>query len=236
MEHYTLLLLGCMVGMQHALEADHLAAVATLTSKPGSRRALVMRGAAWGLGHTATLLCISGALLLLGGKISPRIEAGLELAVGLMIVCLGLNVLYGALRSRPHVHVHEHAHGERHIHVHSHMGETIPHEQSRHAHAHDSLGLKRALLVGMMHGAAGSAGLLVLAAAAAESFVQALGYVAAFGIGSIAGMAALSFLASYPLNFIERYAKWLHRAAFVGIGCAAIVIGGHLMRESLSTF
>jgi ABC-type nickel/cobalt efflux system permease component RcnA len=232
MEHYTLLLLGCMVGMQHALEADHLAAVAALASKRDSRRALVLRGSAWGLGHSLTLLCFAGALLLLGKSISPRAEAALELAVGVMIVGLGLNVLYKVWRRRPHVHVHRHGPGKVHIHVHSHAGESVPHEQSSHAHAHESLGLKRAVLVGMLHGAAGSAALLVLAAAAAESILQVLGYVAAFGIGSTAGMAALSFVASYPLRLIERYARWLHRIAFAGIGCAAIVIGGRLVGTS----
>ena len=82
MEFYTLLLLGGLIGMQHALEADHLAAVAALSDKRSSRRALVLRGSAWGLGHTITLLTICGALLLLEETISPHTEAMLEFAVG----------------------------------------------------------------------------------------------------------------------------------------------------------
>jgi sulfite exporter TauE/SafE len=85
----------------------------------------------------------------------------------------------------------------------------------------------------MMHGAAGSAALLVLAAAA-DSFAQAVAYVLAFGAGSIIGMATLSFVASYPLRLMDQYANWLNRAAFVGIGCVAIVIGVSLIGGSWS--
>ncbi|MDH3532806.1 MAG: high frequency lysogenization protein HflD, partial [Gammaproteobacteria bacterium] len=192
MEFYTLLLLGGLIGMQHALEADHLAAVAALSDKRSSRRALVLRGSVWGLGHTITLLTICGALLLLEETISPRAEAMLEFAVGAMIMFLGGSVLYKVWRRRPHFHIHQHRDGEQHLHVHTHDHAVEPHQQDAHEHWHHNLGLGRALIVGMMHGAAGSAGLLILAAAA-NSIPEAAGYVVAFGTGSIIGMAALSF-------------------------------------------
>ncbi len=232
MQYFTLLLFGCLVGMQHALEADHLAAVAALGKQRDSRRALVLRGGAWGLGHTVTLLSICSVLWLFGETISPRMAALLELVVGVMVVLLGANVLLRMRRQRLHVHVHRHATGTRHLHVHAHAGESVSHDESDHEHLHASRGLARALLVGMMHGSAGSAGLLVLAAAAG-SVTEALGYVAAFGAGSIVGMAALSFVASYPLRWIERGANWVSTAAFASIGCAAIVIGGHLVGQGL---
>lgn len=231
MDFYLVLSLGFFIGMQHALEADHLAAVAALTHEHGSRRALVLRGSVWGLGHTITLAAICGVLLVLGRTISPRVEAGLELAVGCMIIGLGANVLYGMWRRRLHIHVHRHGDGLRHIHVHGHATESTPHELSSHDHAHENLRLGRALLVGMMHGAAGSAGLLMLAAASGST-AQAVGYVIAFGIGSIAGMAALSFVASFPIRFVERYATWLNTAAFACIGGAAMVVGARLVVES----
>jgi hypothetical protein len=83
----------------------------------------------------------------------------------------------------------------------------------------------------MMHGAAGSAGLLVLAAAT-NTLAQAIGYVLAFGAGSIIGMAAMSFVAVFPLRLIERYGNWLSTTAFAFVGCVAIVIGGSLMGAS----
>jgi ABC-type nickel/cobalt efflux system permease component RcnA len=229
MEFYTLLFFGGLIGMQHALEADHLAAVAAMTEKRSSRRALVLRGSAWGIGHTVTLLTICGVLLILGETISERTEAVLEFAVGAMIVGLGLNVLYKVWRQRPHFHVHEHERGEQHMHVHTHAEETVPHVDSEHDHPHRGLG--RALAVGMMHGAAGSAGLLILATAA-DSVPEALGYVAAFGVGSIGGMAALTFVASYPLRLLERGATWVNSVAYGVIGCAAVIVGGNLLGNS----
>ena len=230
MEYYTLLLLGGLIGMQHAFEADHLAAVAALTERGNSRRALVLRGSVWGLGHTITLLTICGVLLLLGEAISARTEAVLELVVGLMIVLLGLNVLGRVRQRRPHFHIHEHNKGQPHMHVHVHEGR-VPHPESRHEHTHRSLGLGRALAVGMVHGAAGSAGLLLLAAAA-RSVPEALGYVLSFGLGSILGMAALTFVVSFPLRWMERCANWVSTTAFVAIGCGAIVVGGLLLHDS----
>ncbi len=227
MEYYTLVLLGCLVGMQHALEADHLAAVAAMSAGRTSRGALVRRGSVWGLGHTAALLSICGVLLMFGESISPAMEVALEAAVGAMLMLLGGNVLHSLWRNRPHIHVHEHAGGVRHVHAHSHVDDGMPHAQSAHRHEHRDLGLGRALAVGMMHGAAGSAGLLVLAAAA-DSLLNALGYVLAFGVGSIAGMAALSFVASYPLRLVERGARWFHLTATASIGCAAVIIGTRL--------
>ncbi len=231
MEYYTLLLLGFVVGIQHALEADHLAAVAAMGTGRTSRRALILRGGFWGLGHTVTLLLICGLLLILGETISPRVESLLELAVGVMVMLLGVKVLTGLCGKRPHFHVHQHDNGVRHVHAHSHVHAGESHNESAHRHEHSDLGLGRALAVGMMHGAAGSAGLLVLAAAA-SSALDGLGYVLAFGVGSILGMATLSFVASYPLALLERSAPWLNAATAAAIGCAAMIIGGRLVTAS----
>ncbi len=231
MEYYTLLFFGCLVGMQHALEADHLAAITAMSAGRTSRRALVLRGSFWGLGHTVTLFSICGVLLIFGESISPRTEAVLEVAVGAMLVLLGANVLRRLWRQRPHFHIHQHETGVRHIHAHTHFDDATPHAQSAHRHAHHDLGLGRALMVGMVHGAAGSAGLLVLAAAA-DSLLNAIGYVLAFGSGSILGMAALSFVASYPLGLLERWPGRFNAAATACIGCVAVIIGSRLLAES----
>lgn len=121
------------------------------------------------------------------------------------------------------------------MHVHMHGDESVPHSDSMHEHEHHNVGLRRALLVGMMHGAAGSAGLLILAATA-DSIPQAAAYVVAFGVGSIIGMAALTFVVSYPLRWMERSATWINTAAFVAIGCVAIVVGGNLLGQGWSVF
>lgn len=232
-EYLTLLALGCMIGMQHAMEADHLAAVAALSNKTITRRALVLRGSMWGLGHTITLLSICGVLLLLGGTISSRAAATLEFLVGVMIVLLGFNVLRSVWVRRPHFHVHGHSKGERHLHLHTHESAREQHASDPHDHPHHELGLRRAMIVGMAHGAAGSAGLLIVAAVA-ESGLQAMGFILAFGLGSIAGMAFLTFCISFPARWMEQCAGWVNAVVFVTIGCTAIVIGGRLIGDNWS--
>ena len=232
MEFYTILFLGGLVGMQHALEADHLAAVAAMSAGQTSRKALILRGGLWGLGHTITLLSICGVLLIWGGSISPSTQSLLELLVGVMIIFLGANVLFRLWRQRPHFHFHQHESGVVHMHAHTHKQEQIRHEKSQHLHTHKDLGLGRAVMVGMMHGTAGSAGLLVLAATA-ESLLNSISYVLAFGLGSILGMAALSFVASYPMAVLERCAGWINKTAMAAIGLAAMLIGIGIFTENL---
>lgn len=229
---WSILLFGCIAGMSHALEADHLAAVATLSAKRSSRRQLVLRGAWWGAGHTLALFAICSLVIFAGLSISVELEAALELCVGVMIVGLGAHVLITMKRRRIHFHVHDHG-GERHIHAHSHADDERPHAESLHEHAHRRGGLLRALSVGLVHGAAGSGGLLVLAVAAAQSAATALAYVATFGIGSIIGMAALSFVVSFPLTAMQRGAAWLNLATTIAIGAMALFIGGELVVASV---
>ncbi|HEY2753981.1 hypothetical protein [Phenylobacterium sp.] len=221
----SLILLGFLAGMGHALEPDHLAAVGALATGKSSRRAMVLRGAAWGLGHTITLFLICSAVILLGMALSNRTAARLESAVGLMLVLLGGEVLFRLRRARVHFHVHDHADGERHFHAHSHLGEAAPHAANPHGHAHRREFPLKALAVGLMHGAAGSAGLLALALASAPDRGLASIYVLLFGLGSMVGMASLSFIASWPLRAAERYATWLHRGLSLAVASLGIGLG-----------
>ena len=228
MEIWSLLAFGALVGMQHALEADHLAAVAALSADPSSRRSLVLRGAWWGFGHTVALFAICGTVLLLGFSLAEGLEAALEFAVGIMVAALGVNVLWTIYRRRIHFHAHAHDDGLRHLHAHSHETERRQdHAGSPHGHGYPRHGLVKALAVGLMHGAAGSGALLVLLVAAANSAGMALAYIACFGLGSVAGMAALSFVASFPLTAAARGARWLHNATMAAVGFFAIAIGAN---------
>ncbi len=225
------LVLGFLVGMQHALEADHLAAVGAMAaSQPGSRRQLAMRGAAWGLGHTLTLLGISAAVVLLGFTLTGRTAATLEFAVGVMLVLLGADVLRRMARQRIGFPPHRHVDGRSHIHA-----TALPdHRQPMGEHAHGNGLPGRAVLVGLMHGAAGSAGLLALAVAATESAGTAMAYVIVFGIGSILGMALLSYTMAWPLNAVQRRITWLGRSLSVAAGIVAIAVGIRIMMETWS--
>ena len=221
----SILAVGLLLGMQHATEADHLAAVATLATRQGSLGQTVRQGVAWGVGHALTLMAFGGAVLLLGQAISPGLEQALETAVGVMLVLLGADVLRRMVRDRIHFHVHRHGPRVAHVHAHSHRGEGA-HAESAHRHAHPWRWPLRALAVGMMHGLAGSAALVVLALQALPSADLGLGYIALFGLGSIAGMALLSAVVALPLRLSSRRLTGLHRSltALVGAGSCGLGI------------
>jgi ABC-type nickel/cobalt efflux system permease component RcnA len=194
---FGILGLGFLLGMQHALEADHIAAVSSIAARRSNVGDVVKHGLTWGLGHTLTLFVFAGAALLLGHAIPASVARPLETAVGIMLVGLGAHLLWRLWRDRVHFHRHHHRDGTVHFHAHSHSGESAPHARSAHLHDH---GFRwRTLLVGLMHGMAGSAALLVLAVSRAPSPVAGLGYVALFGIGSMIGMGALSTAIAVPI-------------------------------------
>ena len=227
------LALGFLIGMQHALEADHLAAVGTMAvGGPASKRRLALSGAVWGLGHTLTLFAICTAVILMGLTLTDRVAAALEFGVGVMLVLLGLDVVRRMRRRRVHFHVHAHPGGRRHFHAHSHEGASAAHAQDPHDHRHPTGFPLRALCIGLIHGAAGSAGLLALAVAATREAWVALGYVVVFGLGSILGMAALSFAAAWPLGAAKRHAAWLHGGLSLGAAALAIALGIEVMAET----
>ena len=221
-----IIFLGLLLGMQHALEADHLAALASLTAESRSRRRIIRHGVVWGLGHMATLSAVAGAVLLSRRMVDPSLAHWLEVAVGVMLILLGGNVIYRLIHERIHVHVHRHDDGAVHIHAHSHAGEDRPHGEIQHEHVHRPGFPVRSLLVGMMHGLAGSAALVVLAATALQSPLEGLGYVLVFGLGSVLGMAMLSVVIAVPLSFTATHLTWAHRGIRGVTGVVSITLGG----------
>jgi hypothetical protein len=214
---------GFLLGMQHALEADHIAAVSSIAARRTHVGDIVRHGLTWGFGHTLTLFVFAGAAIVLGHAIPQAFARPIEAAVGIMLVGLGAHVLWRLWRDRVHFHRHGHGDGTVHIHAHSHAGETVAHARAAHAHAH---GFRwRTLLVGLMHGMAGSAALLVLAVSQASSPAAGLGYIALFGIGSMVGMAALSTLIAVPLAVSARWLTWANRGLQAAVGVVTIAIG-----------
>jgi hypothetical protein len=247
------LFIGLLLGMKHATEVDHLAAVATLVTRENSLGRTLRLGATWGLGHTLTLMFFGGMVLVLGKAISPNLDRSLEFGVGCMLVLLGLDVWRRVISQRIHFHAHRHDGGAPHIHAHSHAGEGA-HRLSAHQHKHaavamshwrrvegaarkDSVGVTgkpasvagasgfslRALFVGMMHGLAGSAAMILLSLETVQSWRMGLVYIAVFGIGSMVGMALLSAVISIPLRLSANYLTSLHKTMtvlFGGVSCA----------------
>jgi len=163
-----------------------------------------MIGAMWGLGHTVSLMAAGVVVIFLHFEISKHAERILEFCVGIMLVVLGINTLRKLARGM-YVHVHVHEHGD-HLHAHPHI-----HEHSEHVEPHTHHGLRlsaRPLLIGIVHGFAGSAAITLLVLTTISSPAVGLLYIAVFGIGSIGGMMVMSTLMALPARFAPaRYAR-----------------------------
>ena len=211
--------LGFLLGLRHALDADHIAAVGAMVSeRPGWRTAL-RTGLLWGLGHTVALLVAGAFVIGLHLVIPDAIARALEAGVALMVLFLGGTALARALRARADVHSHYHAHGRRvhrHLHFHDASGEHDPHRVAR-------IGLKP-LLVGTLHGLAGSAALTLLVLAQIPSSGGGLAYLAVFGVGSIGGMALLSVAIGLPFTATLARPGW-NLALRVTAGAAGVLFG-----------
>jgi ABC-type nickel/cobalt efflux system permease component RcnA len=224
----SLLLLGLLLGMRHALEADHLAAVASLATRSKGLRGTVFQGVVWGLGHSITLLVVGGACLLLRAAISERLAAALEGAVGVMLLLLGADVLLRMRRRRIHLHVHHHADGTVHFHAHRHASEEA-HDPDHHQHAHREGFPLRALLVGLVHGLAGSAALLLVTLTTFSSVWLGVAYIAVFGIGSMAGMAVLATVIALPLRGTTRTLTGWYNGLEAVIGSGTLLVGAWVL-------
>jgi hypothetical protein len=224
----SLLLIGFFLGVRHATDADHVIAIATIVSRQRSLRGSALIGAAWGIGHTLTILTVGGAIILFGIVIPARMGLVMELAVGIMLVLLGVLTLTGfsgvrgaAAPPEPGytddghghgfcTHDHAHAHGD-YVHRHAHG-----HGAGDHGHPEDRTPLAwldrrlgglalyqwlRPLAIGIVHGLAGSAAIALLVLTAVREPAWAMVYLLLFGVGTIGGMMLITFLLSAPFAF-----------------------------------
>ncbi|MFO0768414.1 MAG: hypothetical protein U0231_16910 [Nitrospiraceae bacterium] len=176
----TVLSLGFILGLRHALDTDHLVAVSTVLAERPSLQASTSIGLFWGLGHTLMLLCVGAVVMALNLRIPDSLANAFEFAIGLMLVGLGGSLAHRVYRERWHWHKHDHD-GRAHMHLHSHQVRTD------HAHLHWYQGSLRPLLIGMAHGLAGSAALVLMVLSTVTGFGQVWVH-SIFGVGSILGM------------------------------------------------
>lgn len=228
---WSFLALAIVVGMHHALEADHVAAVSSLVTGKKRWPDVVAQGLTWGVGHTATLFLFAGISLILGHTMPDRYVSHLESAVGLMLIGLGSHVVWRVWRDRIHFHTHRHGFDQAHFHAHSHAADTKPHDPSYHYHAHRFNW--RTLFVGMTHGLAGSAALLVLAVSKTYTGIEGLAFILLFGIGSMLGMTLVSAAIGVPLLLTARFFTMAHRTLQVGVGLVTIIIGSEIVYSTL---
>ena len=194
---FAVLSFGFFLGLKHATDADHLAAIGTIVAERKNLWSSALIGGIWGLGHTISLFAAGIFVLLLNFEISEQTERILEFGVGIMLTFLGLNVFRKLLKGGK-LHFHTHEHGARE-HVHPHIHEPANAEEE---HTHHGLKFSpRALVIGMIHGLAGSAALMLLVIPLIESKAVGLLYIVIFGVGSIGGMMLMSFLVGLPFHF-----------------------------------
>ena len=226
----AILLLGFLIGLQHAMEADHVAAVASLASRSRTPGETARQGLVWGLGHALTLFFFAGLVLVLDLVVRESLAQFLELAVGLMLILLGADVIRQLVTER--VHFHRHTHGDvSHFHAHSHRGGG-EHSVDPHQHIHPGRFPFKALLVGMMHGMAGSAALILLTLEAVASPMQGLLYILLFGAGSIAGMGFLALVISLPMRYSERSMNWAQNGLKAVVGLITLGLGFAVVYEN----
>jgi sulfite exporter TauE/SafE len=222
---FSVLLFGFVLGLRHATEADHLAAVSTIVSERKNLFASSIVGGLWGLGHTISLFLVALVVIFMKLRISPELETKLEAVVGGMLILLGLNVLRKLLQSKK-IHVHEHDHGLRpHVHLHVHGEEPV--EASHHGFS------PRSVLVGMVHGLAGSGALMFIILPLIPSPLTAMLYVLIFGIGSIGGMMAMSFLIGLPFHFTANRFDILNKSIRLAAGVFSLGLGSWIVYEKL---
>ena len=214
---FSLLAVGFFLGMRHATDADHVIAISTIVSRQRSMRSAAMIGVLWGVGHTLTVTLVGGAIILFTITIPPRIGLAMEFAVGVMLVLLGFLNLTGLnqwirdnVATGSSVHGHTHAHGDyAHSHAHGHAPAAHGHneEQTPQAWLDRKLGgiglyqMARPLVVGIVHGLAGSAAVALLVLTAIEDPWWGMLYLFLFGAGTVAGMMLITVAIAAPFAY-----------------------------------
>ncbi len=218
----TALFFGFLLGVRHALDADHIVAVTTIVSRSSSifRSALV--GLNWGIGHTLTLFAVGFGVLVFKLTIPDRLALSMEFVVGIVLVLLGIPLIRQLVAGRTHIHVHQHG-DSRHLHSHAHHEETPDHD-----HQH----VRRPLLIGMMHGLAGSGALTLLVLSTMSSVVQGLFFLLLFGIGSILGMLLFSGLIALPFRLTAKLSLRLNLWVQGAAGLISVAFGLFIMWQT----
>lgn len=207
--------LGFVLGMRHATDADHVVAVSAIVARERTLRAAAPIGILWGIGHTLTVFLVGGAIILFGVVIPPHVGLAMEFCVALMLVLVGgLNI--GQLLRRRDAIAHEHD-GHRHAHG--------SREQASRRRS------MRPLLIGTVHGLAGSAAIALLVLSTIRNAFSALGYLFIFGAGTLAGMLIITTAMALPVAATARRFERLHRTLGVLTGIMSITFGALLIYD-----
>ncbi len=246
----SILSLGFFLGMRHATDPDHVIAVSTIVTRQGTMRNAAVIGAVWGIGHTLTIMVVGGGMILFSVVIPPRLGLTMEMAVALMLVVLGLWNLTGILhwiqsafvsggdRGTPHSHAHAHGdYSHSHPHGHDQRGHGHGEDQTPQAWLDRRLGrlgvyqVLRPLVVGVVHGLAGSAAVALLVLATIRDPRWAVAYLLIFGIGTIAGMMLITVAIAAPFAYTSARPGRLSRYLRLASGLLSLGFGLFLVYQ-----
>jgi hypothetical protein len=243
--------IGFFLGMRHATDPDHVVAVSTIVSRERSIPRAGWIGILWGVGHTLTILVVGAAIILFGVVIPPRLGLTFEFSVALMLILLGVLNLTGAMHWLSHrfspthpehhgTHSHLHSHGDHaHVHPHTHGSSTATAASSEH-HSNEvepphwlstpfaRLGLfhsLRPLLIGIVHGLAGSAAVALLVLGTIREPRWAVFYLLLFGLGTIVGMMLMTLAFAIPFTFAGHRFAWLNQGLVTATGVVSLIFG-----------
>lgn len=245
---FSIIALGFFLGMRHATDPDHVIAVTTIVARYRKISHAALIGAFWGVGHTLTILMVGSGIILFGWVIPARIGLSMEFSVGLMLIFLGVLNLTGMLQwitgtfssGSGLAHSHPHSHGD-YVHTHSHL-----HEPEAHPHAPSQtplgwldrhlgqLGLYqvgRPLVVGLVHGLAGSAAVALLVLTTIRNPKWAIAYLLVFGVGTIAGMMLITGAMVLPFAYADKRFSRLNRGLRIASGLISVAFGLFLVYE-----
>jgi ABC-type nickel/cobalt efflux system permease component RcnA len=217
----TVLALGFILGIKHAIEPDHVIAVSTIASQSKKLWNASLAGVFWGIGHTVTLFIIGIILILMKGKISEKWAMSLEFLVGIMLVYLGVKTIL----SFKNIHVHHHKHdGDDHKHVHSHQNSG----EHKHKHQHQNVTYLESMLIGLVHGLAGSGAMVLLTMSTVKNVGEAAIYILIFGAGTVIGMLFFTTIIGIPF-VLGKKRKTISRPLGITIGAISTVFGVYYM-------
>ena len=234
----AVLVLGFLLGLKHATDADHVVAVTTVVTEQRNVWRGLWIGASWGAGHSTPLLVLGLIILVFQDIVLGRYEAVahyLEFGVGIMLVYLGAMVVWNIRRSRLHVHQHAHDGASQHVHVHgSHEAQRSHGDNSERHSSFFSPGKPvfrlKSYIIGVVHGLAGSAAVMLVLLLSIDSFMVGVGYLLLFSVGTIISMGAVTVLLAVPFVATGGNAT-LSKVVSVVAGVASIAFGVALMSE-----
>jgi ABC-type nickel/cobalt efflux system permease component RcnA len=240
----SIVAIGFFLGMRHATDPDHVIAVTTIVTQQRKTSRAALIGAFWGLGHTVTILIVGSAIILFNLVIPARLGLAMELAVGFMLIALGLWNVVSFMRSMPGsdypvdsdhplIHSHVHSHGDLvHTHTHAHTGEAHRHATSSSVRQLDKIlgrlavyQFIRPLAVGIVHGLAGSAAVALLILASIRDARWAVVYLLVFGVGTIAGMMLITMGIASTFRAVGNRFQAFSRRLALATGLLSVAFG-----------